>query len=118
MLRDRRNRTDLNVGISKRLLNDRLKISVGSNFQLEGAQNSSQQNNNIAGNIAVDYQLSKDGRYMIRFYRQNEYQGIVDGYIIETGMSFILSVDYNRFMQIFRKRKRPATTTATKTGNL
>lgn len=103
---DRRNRTDLNVGISKRLLNDRLKISVGSNFQLEGAQNSSQQNNNIAGNIAVDYQLSRDGRYMLRFYRQNEYQGIVDGYIVETGMSFILSVDYNRFMQIFRKKKR------------
>jgi translocation and assembly module TamB len=42
---------------------------------------------------------------MIRFYRQNEYQGIVDGYIIETGLSFILSVDYNRFMEIFRKRR-------------
>jgi hypothetical protein len=115
---DRRNRTDLNVGVSKRLLNDRLKISVGSNFQLEGAQNSSQQSNNIAGNIAVDYQLSKDGRYMLRFYRQNEYQGIVDGYIIETGMSFILSVDYNRFSQIFRKRKRAAAAASTKTGSL
>src|SRR5690606_17954777 len=32
------NRTDLNVGVSKRLLNDRLKVTVGSNFEIEGAQ--------------------------------------------------------------------------------
>lgn len=103
----RMGRTDLNIGLSKRLLSNRLKITVGSNFQLEGPQNSNQQSNNIAGNIAAEYQLSRDGRYMIRFYRQNEYQGIVDGYIIETGVSFIMSVDYERFMQIFRKRRRP-----------
>ena len=67
---ERRNRTDLNVGLSKRLLNDRLKITVGSNFELEGPQNSNQQSNNIAGNIAADYQLTKDGRYMVRFFRK------------------------------------------------
>ncbi len=32
----RRDRTDLNVGLSKQLLNDRLTVSVGSNFELEG----------------------------------------------------------------------------------
>ena len=104
---ERRNRTDLNVGLSKRLLNDRLKITVGSNFELEGPQNSNQQSNNIAGNIAADYQLTKDGRYMVRFFRKNEYEGIVDGYIIENGISFILSVDYNRFREILKgKRQR------------
>lgn len=101
----RQARTDLNIGLSKRLLSNRLKISVGSNFQLEGPQNSNQQSNNIAGNVAVDYQLSQDGRYAIRFYRQNEYQGIVDGYIVETGVSFIFSVDYERFMQLLRRKK-------------
>ena len=100
------NRSDLNISISKRLLNNRLKVTVGSNFQLEGAQISNQQKNNIAGNIAVDYQLSRDGRYMLRFYQRNEYEGVVDGYIIETGVSFIFSVDYDRFMQIFKKRKQ------------
>ena len=109
----RRNRTDLNVGLSKKLLNDRLRVSVGSNFQLEGPQNSNQRSNNLASNIAVDYQLSKDGRYLIRFYRQNEYQGIIDGYIIETGLSFILAVDYNNFRQLFNRRKQRVTSTGT-----
>jgi hypothetical protein len=105
----RRSKTDLNIGLSKRLLNDRLKVSVGNNFQLEGPQKSNQQNNNIAGNIAVDYQISRDGRYALRFYRRNEYEGMVDGYIIETGMSFILAVDYNKLMDLFNRRKQKVT---------
>lgn len=100
-----KNRTDLNVSLSKSLLNERLKVSVGNNFQLEGPQNSKQKGNNIAGNITGDYMLSRDGRYMLRFYRRNQYVGVVDGYIIETGISFIISVDYNRFSQIFRGRR-------------
>ncbi|MCW3073036.1 MAG: hypothetical protein JWP69_105 [Flaviaesturariibacter sp.] len=102
---NRRSRTDLNVGLSKRLLNDRLTVTVGSNFQLEGPQQSTQGSNNIAGNVAINYQLSKDGRYMLRFYRKNEYEGLVDGYVVETGLGFILTVDYNRFRQIFEAGK-------------
>jgi hypothetical protein len=100
-----RSRTDLNIGLSKRLLNERLTVSVGSNFELEGPRNSSQKASNVIGNLSVNYSLSKDGRYMLRFYRKNEYEGIVDGYIIETGLSFIISVDYNRFIELFRKRR-------------
>lgn len=102
---DRRSRTDLNVGLSKRLLNDRLQVTVGSDFQLEGPQQSNQSSNNIAGNIQVNYQLSKDGRYMLRFYRRNDYEGLVDGYVIETGLGFIISVDYNRFREIWQGRR-------------
>lgn len=102
---ERRSRTDLNVGLSKRLLNDRLTVSVGSNFELEGPQQSNQRSNNIAGNVSVNYQLSKSGRYLLRFYRKNEYQGVVDGYIIETGLGFIMTVDYNRIREILQARK-------------
>jgi hypothetical protein len=102
---ERRSRTDLNVGLSKRLLNDRLSVTVGSNFELEGPQQSNQSGSNIAGNVAVNYQLSKDGRYMLRFYRKNEYEGLVDGYVIETGLGFILTVDYNHFREILQSRR-------------
>ncbi|WP_276502565.1 translocation/assembly module TamB domain-containing protein [Terrimonas pollutisoli] len=97
----RRDRTDLNVGLSKQLLNDRLTVSVGSNFELEGPQNSRQQSSNIAGNVALDYRVSRDNRYLLRAYRKNEYQGVIDGYIIETGVAFIITVDYNKFREIF-----------------
>lgn len=105
------NRTDLNVGISKSLLSDRLTVSVGSNFELQGPMKTNQQQTNLAGNISVNYKLSKDGRYMLRAYRKNDYTEEIQGYVIETGLAFVISVDYNRFREIFmskeqRKKKR------------
>jgi hypothetical protein len=105
------NRTDLNVGVSKRLLNDRLTVSVGSNFELQGPMKTNQQQSNLAGNISVNYKLSKDGKYMLRAYRKNDYTGALEGYVVETGVGFIISVDYNKFKEIFinkeeRRRKR------------
>jgi translocation and assembly module TamB len=98
-------RTDLNVALSKRLLNDRLTVSVGSNFELEGAQNTNRSTSNIAGNVAVDYSLSQDRRYMLRAYRKNEYEGVIEGYVIETGVGFIITLDYNKFKNLFLSKK-------------
>ncbi len=102
---NKQNRTDFNVAVSKQLLNDRLTVTVGSNFELEGPLPTNQQQNNVAGNIAIDYKLSKDGKYMLRVYRKNDYEGALEGYIIETGVSFIISVDYNRFKEILHARR-------------
>jgi hypothetical protein len=96
------NRTDLNVGLSKRFLNDRLTVSVGNNFNLEGNQ-PGQKASNIAGDVSIAYKLSKDGRYTLRAYRRDEFI-VIQGQIIETGVGFTLTVDYNRFREIFRKR--------------
>jgi hypothetical protein len=103
---ERKDRTDLNVGLSKKLLNDRLTVTVGSNFELEGPQNSNQNSSNIAGNVALNYRLSKDGRYVLRAYRKNEYQGVLDGYVVETGVGFIITLDYNKFKEIFQKKRQ------------
>ncbi len=97
------NRTDLNVGLSKRFLDDRLTVSVGNNFNLEGAQQG-EKTTNIAGNLSVNYKLSKDGRYTLRAYRREQYV-VIQGQIVETGVGFTLTVDYNRFMQIFRRSR-------------
>jgi hypothetical protein len=53
------------MGISKKLLNDRLKVTVGSSFGLEGPQKN-QEASTIAGDVAIEYQLSKDGRYKLK----------------------------------------------------
>jgi hypothetical protein len=99
-------RTDLNVNISKKLLNDRLKVTVGSNFGLEGEARQNENTTNIAGDVTVDYSLSKDGRYMLRAYRKDEYQVALQGQIIETGVGFVITLDYDKFRDIFQKSKK------------
>ncbi|MPR35001.1 translocation/assembly module TamB domain-containing protein [Salmonirosea aquatica] len=96
-------RTDLNVGLSKAFLNDRLTVSVGRNFELENSNTNAASSNQVFDNLAVNYALSRDGRYMVRAYRKNQYQAVLQGFIIETGVSFIVTLDYDTFRELFQK---------------
>ncbi|UPT70361.1 MAG: translocation/assembly module TamB [Flavobacterium sp. JAD_PAG50586_2] len=99
------NKTDLNVGLSKKLLNDRLKVTVGSTFGIEGPEQVNKETNTIAGDIAGEYLISKDGRYRLRAYRKNLYQVALQGQVIETGVGFIITLDYNQFRELFHSKK-------------
>jgi len=99
------NRTDLNVGVSKNFLNDRLTVSVGNNFNLEGAQ-AGEKATSIAGNVSIGYKLSRDGRYLLRAYR-NDHFIVIQGQVIETGVAFSMTLDYDKFREILKgKTKR------------
>jgi hypothetical protein len=100
-----RDYTEATVQVSKRLFNDRIQVSVGSNFDVQGEGNPNQQASNIAGDLAVDYKLTKDGRYMVRAYRKNQYQAVIEGQVVETGVSFILTFDYNKLKEIFGRTR-------------
>jgi hypothetical protein len=100
------NRTDLTVSASKSLLDNRLKITVGNDFQLEGPTTQRQQSSLIPGNLSADYQLTKDGRYFVRAYRSNQLQNIIEGYVVETGVAFRISLEYNKFKYLFINRKK------------
>ena len=99
------NKTDLNVGLSKKLLNDRLKVTVGSSFGIEGPEQKNKEANSFAGDVSVEYQLSKDGRYKLRAYRKNLYQVALQGQVIESGIGFIITMDYNTFKELYHTKK-------------
>jgi hypothetical protein len=103
----RNERTDLNVGLSKQLFNDRLKVTLGSSFGIEGAQNTNEQATNIAGDVTADYLISKDGRYKFRAYRKNNYQVALQGQVVETGVAFIITMNYDKFRELFQSKSKP-----------
>ncbi|HXB93758.1 MAG TPA: translocation/assembly module TamB domain-containing protein, partial [Puia sp.] len=94
--------TELNVTVSKSF-SERIQVSVGSNFDVVGAGAPNQNASTLAGDVAVNYKLSKDGRYMLRAYRQNQYEAVVEGQVVETGLSFILTFDYNTLKELFHR---------------
>lgn len=98
-------RTDLNINMSKMLFDDRLKITIGSNFEVEGQTRPGENPNNIAGDISIEYQLSNDGRYFVRAYRKNQYQATLQGQFVETGIGFIVNISYNKFKELFLSTK-------------
>lgn len=96
--------TVVNVGVKKEF--DRLSVQVGGNIPVEGS--SSQQNNaqNLTGDVQIDYKLTKDGRYKLKAFRQNQVDNISNGVITETGTGILYSKDYNRTKDLFRFFKR------------
>ncbi|HLZ87870.1 MAG TPA: translocation/assembly module TamB domain-containing protein, partial [Puia sp.] len=97
--------TELDVTLSKQLMDERIRVSVGSNFDVVGSGAPSQAPSNLAGNVAVDYKLSRDGRYLLRAYRSNQYQAVILGQVVETGVGFVLTFDYDRFKEIWHRAK-------------
>lgn len=98
-----KNQTNLSVGISKNI-GDRISVYVGSNFELENSDPNAPKNN-IAGDVAVEYKLTKDGRYRIKVFRKNQYEAVIAGEVVETGLTFSLTMDYNKFRELFKRVK-------------
>ena len=85
-------------------MNDRLKIAVGRNFQLENTTGAAS-SNEIVDNISLNYNISRDGRYVFTAYRKNQYQAILDGFVVETGVAFSVTIDYEYFKELFQKTR-------------
>ncbi|PSL49311.1 uncharacterized protein DUF490 [Chitinophaga niastensis] len=95
--------TNLNIGASKSLFSDRLTVSVGSNIMLQGNQ---QNASSLVGDISIEYKLSRDGRYRIRVYQRNDNQTVIEGQVVETGVAFMLIMDYDEFREILQRTKK------------
>lgn len=96
--------TNLKVGASKSLFNDRLSVSVGSNVMLQGENQANP--SSLVGDISVEYKLTRDGRYRVRVYQRNDNYTVIEGQVVETGVAFALIMDYDEFREIFQRSKR------------
>tara|TARA_R110002124_G_scaffold170608_6_gene338239 strand:- start:2590 stop:7650 length:5061 start_codon:yes stop_codon:yes gene_type:complete len=95
-------RTQLNVNASKRFLDDRLVVQVGSQIDIEGGSSSSSSSNSLLGNVSVEYLLSENGRYRIRGFRKNQFESFIDGQLVVTGLSVIYNREFNKFEDLWK----------------
>jgi translocation and assembly module TamB len=99
-------RTELQVELSRQFFDDRLTVEVGGRVDVEGERRRQQAGaSDIAGDVAVEYSLTEDGVYRLRGFRRNEFQALIDGDIIETGLALIFIRDYNQIRELFRRKE-------------
>ncbi len=96
------------MGLSRSFLSGRVTVSVGKNFVLENAAGTTTSANQVFDNISANYNVTRDGRYVLRAYRRNDYQAVLDGYVIETGIGFVITVDYNTLADLARRSPNSA----------
>ncbi|MCH6233130.1 translocation/assembly module TamB domain-containing protein [Cognataquiflexum rubidum] len=101
-------RTQLNVAAKQSLMDDRLVISVGGQVDVEGGNQEVNQGDALFGDVSVEYLLDQRGQWRAKAYRKNQFESVIDGQLIITGISFIFNKEFNAFKELWRKSAEEA----------
>jgi len=93
-------RTQLDIAAQKKLFNDRLTVRVGSEVDLQGSSSSGEETP-IIGNVSLEYTLSEDGRYRLKGFRKSEFENVIDGQTIVSGIGLIFTEEFNQFSELW-----------------
>jgi hypothetical protein len=93
--------TELQLGVQKTLLDDRLIVKVSGNFEVEGETSNQNSVSDYIGDLALEYKLTEDGRFRITGFRNSNYD-LISGELIETGAGLIYIKDYDTFRELFK----------------
>lgn len=93
-------RTRLQLGVSKRLLDDRLVVKLSGNVDIEGSGRQSNLTDYI-GDLALEYKLTGDGRFRINGFYNSDYD-MIDGELREAGVGLIYIKDYDTLRELLK----------------
>ncbi|MDP5101834.1 MAG: translocation/assembly module TamB, partial [Nonlabens sp.] len=95
-------RTQLDVSASKKLLDDRLIVSVGSEVDVQGSAANGEETP-VIGNVSLEYLLSETGKWRLKGFRRNQFDNVIDGQLVVSGISIIFAREFNEFSNLFKK---------------
>jgi len=78
--------TEVGLGLSKKLLNDRLTLKAIGNVDVDNS-NSSGGASGLAGDFIIEYQLNKQGNYTLTAFRKSDYNILQDENANKNGAS-------------------------------
>lgn len=93
-------RTQLDIAAQKKLFDDRLIVRVGSEVDLQGSSPTNEPTP-LIGNVSLEYLLTENGRYRLKGFRKNEYENIIDGQTIVSGIALIFTQEFNKFHELW-----------------
>jgi len=93
-------RTQLDIAAQKKLFNDRLIVRVGSAVDIQGSDTSGAETP-LIGNVSLEYIVSEDGRYRLKGFRRSEFENVIDGQTISSGLALIFTQEFNQFSELW-----------------
>lgn len=92
-------RTQVEIGVKKQLFKERLSVKIGGAVDVEGDKAKENSVSDIASDVILEYKLTKDGRYLLKAFRHNQYEGAIDGLLVETGGGIVYVREFNQWKQ-------------------
>jgi len=85
--------TELGIGVSKRLFDNRLTLSAGTNVDLE-SNSTEALFNNLAGDFIISYKLTEDGKFNIKVFRKSNYDTIAAENASKNGIGLNIRTEF------------------------
>lgn len=101
-------RTELQLEVSRNFLDERLRLQVGGNIELEDETRRQASAGEIAGDFLLEYLLNPQGNLVLRGFRKKEFGDLFDGEVVKSGISLLFTKNYNRFQDLFMKKEKEA----------
>lgn len=79
-------RTDYSIKVSQRLFNDRIRATIGGRVSSGG--DPSMGNGARLGDMSLEWLIKKDGTHYLKLYRRYNYQSVLEGEVLETGVAY------------------------------
>jgi len=99
-------RTQVDIGAKKELFNERLSVQVGGVVDVEGSKARQTSAGDITTDVTIEYKLTEDGRLRLKGFSHNQYEGAIEGQLVETGIGVMYIRDFNRWKYFLRSGKR------------
>ncbi len=93
--------SELEIRLKKGLFNNRLTINAGSNFDVDGGNNGAF----LAGDLLIEYLLTPDGRFKLRFYQESD-QTITGDRRNQTGVGITYRREFDNWKDFLKRDKK------------
>lgn len=99
--------TDYSYQMSKSLFNNRVRAIIGGKFSTDSDPTENLKEN-LIDDISLEYMLTKRDNIFIKLFRHTDYESILEGEVIETGVGFVIRKKLLKLSDLFRFMKNKA----------
>lgn len=97
-------RTNYSVKVSQNLFNDRFRATIGGQISSGGDEGQSQ--GAKLGDMSLEWLIKRDGSHYLKLFRRTNYESVLEGEVIETGISYIQERSAYQFRQLLMPTSR------------
>lgn len=92
--------TNYSYSITKRFFNNRISVQVGGKMVTGAAAQGLKQT--FIDNMSLDYRLDNAGTHYLRLFHNKNYENLLDGEVIETGVGYVIRRRLNKLTDLFK----------------
>lgn len=98
--------TDYSFRFAKRFWNNRLSVIIGGRISTGNEAVAEGEGNSFIDDVSLEWRLDDSGTRYVKLFHTKNYESILEGEIIETGVGLVLRRKVNRLGELFIFRKK------------